>query len=137
MKLVTDRATQAAALNTIRELIAAGLAGLDCYDRDIFVVDAPTAEIRDNADVALDHLGAQMIRDGAYGAPRSMLQCRLNTWVRRELDLDRLGAPEIVVPLASRGLMSGTERAELQSGLEFKTSAYVNRAIDQVMGVRN
>lgn len=137
MHLVSDRATQAAALNTIRELIAAGIAGLDCYDRDIFCVDAPTQEIRDNADVALDQLGAQMIRDGAYGAPRAVLQCRLNTWVRRELDLDRLGAPELVMPLASRGSMSGEERLELQTGMELKSAAYVNRAIDEVMGGRS
>lgn len=113
MKLIYDRAAQAGALNTIRELIACGFAGLDCYDRDIFIVDAATQEIRDNADVALDVLGGEMIRDGAYGAPKSLLQCRLRPWVRAELELDRLGAPEIVVPLASRSVGDTVAAREL------------------------
>ena len=104
MKLIHDRAAQSGALNTIRELIQSGHAGLDCYDRDIFVVDPFDQAMRDHADIALDVLGGEMIRDGAYGTPKSMLQCRLPRWVRAELELDRLGAPEIVVPLASRAL---------------------------------
>ena len=128
MRLLHDRAAQAAALNTIRELIAAGVAGLDCYDRDIFIVDATTQEIRDNADVALDVLGGQMIRDGAYGAPASMLQCRLPYWARLELDLERLGAPEIIVPLASRSV--GETRAARELG--GVTALSMDRLIDDV-----
>lgn len=104
MRLVTDNATEAAALNTLRELIGAGLAGVDCYDRTVFVVDVPTKGMRDNADVALDVLGSEMLKDGAFGAPKWALQARLKTWVSRELGLDRLGAPEIIVPLASRAV---------------------------------
>src|SRR5690242_8125131 len=84
MRLIYDRAAQKAALRTIQELIDCGLAGLDCYSHDIFVVDPPDQTIRDRADVALDILGAEFHRQGAYGAPRGMLQCRLPHWVRAE-----------------------------------------------------
>jgi hypothetical protein len=103
MKLTTDRPAQAAAINTLRELIATGLAGLDCYDPDIFVVDAPD-EQRDHADVALDNLGAMMLRDGAFGIHRRVLQCRIPEWVRAQLDLNRVDAPQLIVPLASRAV---------------------------------
>jgi hypothetical protein len=106
MRLVNsaDRAQQAAAINTIRELLDSGIAGLDCYDTEIFVVDAPAKEIRDNADVALDVLGASFHRDGAFGATRGVLQCWLPRWVRVELDLERRDAPRLIVPLASRAV---------------------------------
>lgn len=113
MHLTNDRASQSAALKTIRELITCGIAGLDCYDRDVFIVDAATAEIRDNADVALDVLGAEMIRDGAYGAPKAMLQCRLPHWVRIEFGLDGISPPLIIVPLASRGVGDTRSAREL------------------------
>jgi hypothetical protein len=97
------------ALETTRELIAAGVAGLDAHDDDIFVVNPPSRQIRDEADIALDLLSAEFHRDGAFGAPREALQCRLPAWVRRELRLDEPDAPRISLPLASRGL--GDEQA--------------------------
>lgn len=96
-----DAAVRAAALNTVRELIGAGLAGLDSVDCDIFVVDAPQA-LRDNADVALDHLGASFHRQGAYRAPVSVLQCRLPVWVSRELGLFEPDAPRIDIAILDR-----------------------------------
>lgn len=104
MKLVFDRATEAAAVNTLRKLIDQGFAGLDCYDASIFVVDAPTDELRDYADVAIGVLNGQFHRDGAYGAPKRCLQAQLPSWVRAELGLDGPDAPELIMPLASRAL---------------------------------
>lgn len=132
MKLAADNTTEAAALNTLRELIAAGLAGVDCYDHDIFVVDAPQA-IRDNAEVALDQLRADFHKDGAFGAPKNVLQARLPQWAVRELRLDRLGAPQIVVPLASRSVMSGEDRMQLECGMSLNAARVVNDAIDHVL----
>lgn len=103
MKLVFDNAAKAAAMNTLRELMACGLAGNDCYDPDIFVVDAPQDQ-RDLADVACDILGGSFHRDGAFGAPVGALQVRLPHWARVELGLDRRDAPTLIVPLASRGV---------------------------------
>lgn len=106
MRLIhtSDRAQQAAALHTIHELIDGGFAGLDCYDHQIFVVDAPTREQHDHADVALDLLGASFRQVGPFGGHASRLECHLPTWVRAELGLDRQGAPELIVPLASRAV---------------------------------
>lgn len=105
-----DRAVQVAAINTVQELMDAGLAGLDCYDHEIFVVDAPP-EQRDLADVALDNLGATFRQVGPFGAVPTRLECHLPRWVRAELRLDVTGAPELIVPLASRAV---TRREELR-----------------------
>lgn len=104
LRLVTDdRATRAAALATIRELIGAGLAGVDTYDDDIFVVDAPTRVQLDNADVALDVLGASFRQVGPLGVWAPRIECHLPREVRRELGLDLPGAPRLLTPLCSRG----------------------------------
>jgi hypothetical protein len=103
MRLIFDNAAKRAALNTLRELIAAGLAGNDCYDPELFVIDAPK-EQRDLGDVACDILGCEGYRDGAFGHPRQHFLCRLPYWVRVELGLNEKDAPQIVVPLASRGV---------------------------------
>lgn len=104
MKLIFDNAAKKAALNTLRELLDSGLAGLDCYDHDIFVVDAPTRLQLDYADVALDILGASFRQVGAFGSPPARIECHLPRWVRAELGLDSPEAPELIVPLASRGV---------------------------------
>jgi hypothetical protein len=105
MHLMPDTATQAAAINTIRELIDAGLAGNDVYDPDRFVVDPPAREMRDNAEVALDCLGATFLRDNGQ-----TIECLLPRWVRAELRLDGPNPPEMIVPLASRGVRSRLDR---------------------------
>lgn len=129
MRLVFDRAAQKAAINTIRELIDAGLAGNDCYQHEIFVVDAPQVQ-RDLADVALDILGAPQYRQGAFRSERHVLQAQLPHWVRVELDLDKPGAPEIVVPLCSRAV----EMYERERETSLQMAANVNRACDAVFG---
>lgn len=128
MHIVWDRAAQKAALHTIQELIDCGLAGNDVYDRSLFIVDPPDQTIRDRADVALDILGASMVRDGAYGASRKQLQCHLPGWVRAEFGLDLPGAPELITPLASRGL---SDPGAVVGSLAM---ASLDRLIDEVSG---
>lgn len=115
MKLVTatDRAQQAAAIHTIQELIDGGFAGLDCYDHEIFVVDAPTEGQRDHADVALDLLGASFRQVGTFGGKPVRLECHLPRWVRAEFRLDEPGAPELIVPLASRAVIRREQLRQL------------------------
>jgi hypothetical protein len=124
MHLVTDNATRAAALKTIRELLASGLAGNDCYDHDVFVVDAPTRELRDHAEVALDVLGAAFLKDN-----RASIRCELPRWVRAELGLDGPDAPELIVPLASRALP--VSRAECEVEIR---RAYPGQTADLILG---
>jgi hypothetical protein len=115
MELVqaTDPAHKKAAIHTIRELIDGGFAGLDCYDHEIFVVDAATPEQRDNADVALDVLGASFRQVGPFGSPAVRIECHLPRWVRAEFHLDEPGAPELIVPLASRAVIRREQLREL------------------------
>jgi hypothetical protein len=100
VSLRSDPALEQAALVTVRELMAAGLAGLDAGDDQLFAVDAP-AEQRDLAEVALDHLGASFLRDGAYGVQLQILMCLLPRWVRAELELDEPGAPRLQLPVTA------------------------------------
>jgi hypothetical protein len=109
MHLVADNTTRKAALNTIRELIAAGLAGRDVYQPDVFIVDAPTRELRDHAEIALDLLGAAFLKDN-----RAAVRVELPAWVRAELKLDGPDAPQLVTPLASRALPVSRDECEAE-----------------------
>lgn len=119
MRLLPDNTTRAAALNTIRELVNNGYAGHDCYDPDRFVVDTASKEMRDNAEVALDQLGATFLRDNGQS-----VVCLLPRWAWAELGGS---LPEIVVPLASRGV--GARMAEA-AGLV--NNYGLHRMIDEV-----
>lgn len=95
--LLRSEGAHKVALDHIRRLVEAGIAGVDHYAPDEFIVDG-TWDQNENAGVALDILGAKFL-----GNPwRGPLRCQLPTWLHRELRLD--GRPDLVVPLASRGL---------------------------------
>ena len=131
MHLVPDN--NAEALATLKELIAEGLAGNDVYQAEIFCVDTPDPEQRDQAETALDQLHASFHKNGAYGAPRSVIQCRLPRWVRAELGLDERNAPTVVVPLASRGLTAAEHRELGSSPGEVAALRGMNYVIDRVL----
>lgn len=92
---------RAAALSTLRDLIRQGFAGLDQYDDTRFVVDAPQAFLEE-AEVALDALGAHFLKTAPPGVTPNHVSVLLPSRARDELGLDAADAPRLNVPLASR-----------------------------------
>lgn len=107
---------ETAALNILRRLVDAGMAGLDCYDHSSFIVDLPFGEQRDSAEIALDCLGAIHHTEG------SRFRCELPGFARDELGLNTPGARELLMPLASRKVDIGEIARDLVSPAAMHTA---------------
>lgn len=94
-------AVREAALDTLRDLMGQGFAGLDQYDDQRFVVDCPEPFLTQGED-ALDDLDAYFLQTSPLGVKPAHVAAHLPNRVYLELGLDSRDAPRLIVPLASR-----------------------------------
>lgn len=88
-------------LNILRTLIRQGYAGVDQYDDNRFVIDAPEP-FRTQGEDACDEVGASFVKTAPPGVRSAQVVCILPSRVYMALGLDEPDAPRLMVPLASR-----------------------------------
>lgn len=105
----TTTAVRETALETLRDLIFQGYAGLDQFDDTRFVIHCPEPFLTDG-EKAADLLGGYFLMTDRLGVKPSHHACLLPTRVTLALGLDAPDAPRLVVPFAERRRDSGLHR---------------------------